>query len=361
MLGSFHSSMVIPDAVSPAIGWRSWKVREVYGEPRLISPTQSTLWAPGQAMHALCMHSQAERESDEHLCGINAWHSEERLAACDEYAGEEVWGEVALWGEVSQFEGGMRAQYAYPTRLHVIPHVKDAQEIAARLASVYGVECDVAESPALARQAREQAERIAQGLPPRRDDLPTAQEMGRLWQSLALGIGSASLTVMLSMAIVAGYVKWATGLDLAGGASMDDARLLWLAWPVAALPLVLANGLRSHLVLGAHHRVLLAHNIISCVCMPITFLAWLWVPLNISFMQPGRAEVRPQSAINQTFEDRKTRRIRATAHNKVAWVQAHNDLDDGECTAHRSNVMRCRDGDTIIISWHPAASGKRAS
>lgn len=135
MLGS--QEMVLPDLVDPVRGWRSWNVETSYGKAVLTSPDQGTIWPARHKAEALCTH----RRGGCH-CGFNTFFDEDQLLS-SRYAARPVWGEVSLWGEVRKFSYGWRAQYAYPSKLHVAPWVKGADRIARELSETYGVECTV--------------------------------------------------------------------------------------------------------------------------------------------------------------------------------------------------------------------------
>jgi hypothetical protein len=105
-----------------------------------------TPWPRGAAMHAVCPHT-AEQRKDETLCkcGVNAYAEQGQFEASTCVA-HPVYGTVALWGQVGEYETGWRAGFAQPTELWVRPEHPDAELIAGQLAQAYS--CPVHIAPA---------------------------------------------------------------------------------------------------------------------------------------------------------------------------------------------------------------------
>jgi hypothetical protein len=122
-----------PDFIEPFEAWRVWKVVRHNGQFSLGSVVQRTLWTAGEALTAECLGGRlfvARRRRrhrhdapDVHCqCGIYA----AALERVGQYVAEapcrgvaRVLGQVALWGTVIECERGLRASYAYPTRIYV--------------------------------------------------------------------------------------------------------------------------------------------------------------------------------------------------------------------------------------------------
>jgi hypothetical protein len=119
---------VIPDHVSPIVGYRVW-YRDATGRLRSMNGEE---WLPGLALAAKCLVGMvgfggfripdiANRPIQDHeapadgcACGVYAAKSYEQLQGMIGVAGNEVRGEVYLWGRVVEHGAGYRAQFAYP-------------------------------------------------------------------------------------------------------------------------------------------------------------------------------------------------------------------------------------------------------
>lgn len=132
--------LVVPDAVTPLVGWRAWSVR---GLPalRLVSVFSYVSWLPGHnVVVAECrpdanLHGWQWRDltacpeapTPGCNCGIHACADpssdvlHEAIACSLASVHGGAVGRVALWGRVVQHEDGFRAQYARLTGL-VIGH-----------------------------------------------------------------------------------------------------------------------------------------------------------------------------------------------------------------------------------------------
>lgn len=134
--------MIVPDTIEPFIGWRVWNVR---GGNRLTleSLYYSHHWAPGRAARAQCEETFAwghafgghshRAPADGCKCGMYAaktleWAAEYLPEKLRHFTPEPiptspktrmVFGRVALWGEVIEYEHGYRGEYAYPVDLYV--------------------------------------------------------------------------------------------------------------------------------------------------------------------------------------------------------------------------------------------------
>lgn len=164
--------MIVPDYFEPLVAFRSWRVQ---ANGLLSGLAVAQPWVPRRALAAVCNgHGQA-RTGDiaAHLsadgwkdapvmgcvCGIYAlkshgtaeqelsrWRSETaggflniRVPSTAAYA----IGEVSLWGTVIDHPLGYRAQFAYPKAVTVY----GSQELADRVATLYGVSVERADEP----------------------------------------------------------------------------------------------------------------------------------------------------------------------------------------------------------------------
>ena len=122
-----------PDFAEPFQAWRVWKVVRRNGQYSLGSVVQRTLWPAREPLAAECLrfrqllsrprHKRVHDAPEAHCeCGIYA----AALDRISEYVAEapcrgvaRVLGLVALWGTVIECERGLRASFAYPTRIYV--------------------------------------------------------------------------------------------------------------------------------------------------------------------------------------------------------------------------------------------------
>jgi hypothetical protein len=324
MLGA-HADMVVPDAVSPAIGWRTWSAQKSYGRWVLVSPSQGDVWPhrPGQYMQAHCQHSDRRRAKGCD-CGINAFASREQLSE-SMYAGQMVWGEVKLWGEVHEFEQGLRGECASPGQLHVSPHVDDAEEIAEGLARTYGVKVSVKELPG-GKAA------------------PAGERSMRRWEQAIVALCAA-----WGLANVLGEPRlekaWREALDLTGNPSLDTP---WMMIAALMVPLMAIGILTLAVIedLTRRHRWMVAATALLC-------LAALPVELYSADHYPGKQGVQQEPAIAAVRRDGKTRRIKATAHNKAAWTYEYINYENGQCR-YAASVDVCRKDDVMTFTSQKA-------
>jgi hypothetical protein len=165
--------VVVPDAIDPVVGWRSWRVRDGGDGFVLVSASRDAPWPPGATLAAAC-EAGHPAPCGACTCGIYAAREPgpavEYLAphvkAAERIVTPEILGYdavlavglVALWGSVIVCEWGWRAQYAYPRELFVPAAVKhyrrrrrlveifDSEAIAAALADAYCVGATVTRS-----------------------------------------------------------------------------------------------------------------------------------------------------------------------------------------------------------------------
>lgn len=119
--------MIIPDYVSPIVGYRAWRwkatgLQSLNGQP----------WLPGQPLEARCGppagtiasadtgHSPNELPHLDCTCGVYAAKNLEHLREID-YERLGIHGEVHLWGTVVEHRLGWRAQFAYPKSFFLPP------------------------------------------------------------------------------------------------------------------------------------------------------------------------------------------------------------------------------------------------
>lgn len=104
----------LPDGsvVDAVIGHRSWWLRAHEGTVRLQSMYMSLLWPQGEVVEAECECSSPDLWG--HSCGIYAWR---QLNPDISGSPHQVFGTVALWGEVIEHELGYRGEFALPLSL----------------------------------------------------------------------------------------------------------------------------------------------------------------------------------------------------------------------------------------------------
>lgn len=135
---------------------RDWTLRDRSIEPRLAPLSADLVWQPRRRVEAVCNYGGLFRpHSGNHAapwptcdCGLWALRERQRVEelARDERASRArvfVFGKVALWGRVLEFEDGFRAEYGYPADLYVY----DDAELADDLARIYGVRARAIASP----------------------------------------------------------------------------------------------------------------------------------------------------------------------------------------------------------------------
>lgn len=186
------AEVVVPDGVEAIEQYRVWD----WNGSRLISKN-GQVWKPGEALHATCQggpHGNWElmlvryglplKAAQEAVASHNQWQqtmwsphftmygnrsyspqflvtptvepphgygykiertpheSPHENCTCGIYAGADtnhgytgdVWGKVKMWGKIVPGDKGARAEFAYPSELHVPPHLADDPAILA-----YGV------------------------------------------------------------------------------------------------------------------------------------------------------------------------------------------------------------------------------
>ena len=123
--------VVIPDSITPVVGWRSWQVEH---DGRLVSPTMvGFVWQPGVPAEAACRTARGRHETRKCKCPKEPTPA--RRCTCGLYAvrelntfresgfsNEDVIGRVALWGTVHEHRDGWRGQFGYPQAFYVAPN-----------------------------------------------------------------------------------------------------------------------------------------------------------------------------------------------------------------------------------------------
>jgi hypothetical protein len=334
MLGS-HLEVRIPDAIEPAEGWRTWRLATSYGKQVLMSPSQGTLWLPGQAFGAYCGHDQEARDKGCH-CGVNAWSDREGLAADLAYKSMPVWGRVRQWGETHEFEQGLRSQFAAPAELHVRPSVKDAEQVAAQLSELYGVPCTVEEHPAYGVEGK------------------AARSARISWRSRILWPALLSLPAFVALWISQVYsprtTEWMLRQDPAKAEQLyPGGSLLMLMLPIMLMTLCM--NLTIGIPAGRHWRA--AHRVFSTgfgLVMILTTAALMLVTLfhPLGSKQAQQA-VSSKEAIAKAKRTSQVVRIKATKPLQVAWMDEYTDYKLGECN-RLHGVQVCRHGDTMVFT-----------
>jgi hypothetical protein len=134
---------------APLIAWRSWTLTTSYGQTRIAGSDDETLWStPAQGhFEAWCECPADERSTCG--CGVLAARTQETAIEDAIYNGEEVIGEVALWGEVYESDTGyVNAQYARVVSLKVSEDTEHADAIRRTLHELYEVPVGAWQTPA---------------------------------------------------------------------------------------------------------------------------------------------------------------------------------------------------------------------
>jgi len=124
----------------PVTGWRAWVVTETPDGPRLGSVLHDLVW-PHSVVVAECRRADdpfaeplGEHPVPDARCNCGLHAARDPVDALSYARGRDepgticrVLGEVVLWGNVLETEGGWRASHAYPARLYVRdPELADA-------------------------------------------------------------------------------------------------------------------------------------------------------------------------------------------------------------------------------------------
>lgn len=118
---------VVPDYITPTIGWRVWKVAETESGACLHSCLfGGVVWPPGERMTAACLKRRAvephEAPGRQCVCGIYSSTDVAKIRHYLTYFGKPTltgaaFGLVKSWGRIVECELGYRAQYAYPAHI----------------------------------------------------------------------------------------------------------------------------------------------------------------------------------------------------------------------------------------------------
>jgi hypothetical protein len=131
--------------VSPAIGFRVWRIDEQLTGPRLTSPNRYTTWLPDAPVRARCIDesgapilTKAHRKEPQVAppiegctCGIYAYH--EPVQMVSSITSHLVGGAILAWGRLTIHPEGFRAEFARPLAL-CYPHMFLAGSTAVQLA-----------------------------------------------------------------------------------------------------------------------------------------------------------------------------------------------------------------------------------
>lgn len=172
---------MIPDYCEPLTAYRVWNVAP---NGLLVGQAHSEPWPPYEAFVGRCGYVASKKGAQAHVqdghwigapvlacdCGIHAFKDEavarERWTANvasawwsfyfssgNTYRPEgRVWGAIKIWGRVIEHELGYRAEFAYPSALHC-----HEAKLAAKISALYGVPCEVVETPVAARPEKDDA------------------------------------------------------------------------------------------------------------------------------------------------------------------------------------------------------------
>jgi hypothetical protein len=337
MLGA-HADMVVPDAVAPALGWRSWNTRVSFDRQVLVSPTQSTVWPhrPGTFLQAVCEHTKEERLEGCH-CGVNAWATEEQLSQDKTYASCLVWGQVKLWGEVHTFETGLRGECAAPARLFVSPRCENAQGIAQALAETYGVSVEIAEHPAWT---------------PTQDEAPPAQEPFKLRRALLLALGFAVATVASNWLSQWQLNRAYDAIDY----SVHTVHLPEL-WQTLAVS-VMIFGLVASIVTAVGIAIFWTGEsmwsaVLGWGLVIMAVLAPLYIHTNVYDTSMGTSPITQKRLAAKTVRTGQPVIAHAADIDRGAWISEYGSIHNGSCRqVHASGhtVKVCRQDDTVALS-----------
>jgi hypothetical protein len=153
----------------PRIGWRVWNVR-VYGKKAILFALNNTPVEPFVKATAWCSngrncnHNPFDAASLHCQCGFYSYKTFKLLAqggySSMTHDSGVVVGKVKLWGRISEYTEGWRAQYMYPFEL-----VTPRKDVAELLEHTYGVKCEVANIGQMIsevnRKVMEEARRLA--------------------------------------------------------------------------------------------------------------------------------------------------------------------------------------------------------
>ena len=139
--------------MSPAIGFRVWRIDEMLTGPRLASPHRYAVWLPGVALKAECQdESGAPAVAKPHrkqpeltppiedcMCGIYAYHEANQMI--EAITSRLVGGAVLAWGRLTIHQEGFRSEFARPLALCYPPTFLPGSVASslARLANVYSL------------------------------------------------------------------------------------------------------------------------------------------------------------------------------------------------------------------------------
>jgi hypothetical protein len=142
------------EAGTAVLGWRAWAVTRTSEGVRLASPLFDQVWISGEPAVACCLRHEERFATPLGVhnigstdCGCGFHAARDPADVLTYLHGRDapstlcrVLGEVTLWGEVLQTEGGWRSTLAYPARLYV-PDALLAEELAAYGVPVSSAEC----------------------------------------------------------------------------------------------------------------------------------------------------------------------------------------------------------------------------
>jgi hypothetical protein len=137
--------------MSPAIGFRVWRIDEMLTGPRLSSPHRYAAWLPGLPLKAECQDESGARAlPNPHrkqpgvapplegcTCGIYAYHEADDMVKA--LTSGLIGGAVLAWGRLTIHQEGFRTEFARPFALCYPPMFRpdSAASSLARLAHAY--------------------------------------------------------------------------------------------------------------------------------------------------------------------------------------------------------------------------------
>lgn len=123
----------VADPITPVVGWRAWRVTPA----GLASVNHPWLWVPKETSTAQCLINGARAmlllkygapDQVPHSAPLEG-------CTCGFYTARERWrlsgypldviGRVAMWGKVIEYDGGWRAEKAYPQAFFVTPEKRE--------------------------------------------------------------------------------------------------------------------------------------------------------------------------------------------------------------------------------------------
>jgi hypothetical protein len=141
------TDLIIPDSIEPVEAWRGWEFNGRHLES--LHYAMHGPWLPGTAFQAKCGGKRTHHAPNEAcICGIYAVNTREQIPA------GTIIGKVKLWGTVIPGTKGLRAEFAYPSELHVPPELMDNESLQAYGVPILEKRKDIYSMPLVIRFSR---------------------------------------------------------------------------------------------------------------------------------------------------------------------------------------------------------------